>query len=451
MNGSVFIKAIIIFLLLGACSRGNTPETDDCSDQPDEVLKTQLQQQTFNYFWDGAEPVSGLARERLHLDGHYPHNDQDVVTTGGSGFGLMNLLVGVERGFIDRPSAVARLRQIVDYLDKADRFHGAWPHWLHGPSGKTVPFSPKDDGGDLVETAFLMQGLLTVAQYFRGGNLAEQQLTSDIDRLWQEVDWNFYTRGEQVLYWHWSPNFGWEMDFRIGGYNECLILYVLAAASPTYPIDPEVYHKGWARSGAISAGTDFYGLNTILNFYEHSDEPTGPLFWAHYSYLGLDPRGLVDRYADYWTLNRNHAYGHYLYALDNPRGYAGYGKKGWGLTSSYSMTGYAGHKPGTDDLGVIAPTAALSSFPYTPLESMHYLRYLYCEADSLVGKYGPYDAYSHTAKWNPPHYLAIDQGPIAVMVENHRSGLLWNLFMSHPDVQRGLVRLGFSSPHLSNQ
>lgn len=445
------LRFILLFLLMASCWGNKIPPVDDCSETSDEALLTQLQRQTFNYFWDGAEPVSLLARERLHLDGYYPHNDQDVITSGGSGFGLMNLLVGIERGFIGRDVALMRFRHIVDYLEKADRFHGAWPHWMHGPTGKTVPFSAKDDGGDLVETAFLMQGLLTVAQYFRNGNEAERALADDIDRLWREVNWNFYTRGEDVLYWHWSPNFGWEMNFTIGGYNECLILYVLAASSPTYPIAPLVYHQGWARSGAISNGTQFYGLDTVLDFYEHSDDPTGPLFWAHYSYLGLDPRGLADRYADYWTLNRNHAYGHYLYALENPKGYVGYGKKGWGLTSSYSMTGYSGHKPGIDDLGVIAPTAALSSFPYTPLESMVYLRYLYCEADSLTGIYGPYDAYSHTARWNPPHYLAIDQGPIAVMIENHRSGLLWNLFMSHPDVQKGLIRLGFESPHLSKQ
>jgi len=134
---------------------------------------------------------------------------------------------------------------------------------------------------------------------------------------------------------------------------------------------------------------------------------------------------------------------HYKYALDNPKKFEGYGAKQWGLTSSYSINGYAGHHPDGEDLGVISPTAALSSFPYTPTESMQFARYLYEEADSLVGKYGPYDAYSVSSKWYLPHYLAIDQGPIPVMIENYRTGLLWNLFMKNKEVQNGLTTLGF--------
>jgi hypothetical protein len=307
------------------------------------------------------------------------------------------------------------------------------------------PFGTKDNGGDLVETAFMIEGLLTVAEFFRDGNEPEKQLVKDISKLWQEVEWDWYTKGgENVLYWHWSPNYGWEMNFPVGGYNECLIMYVLAASSPTHPIRPEVYHDGWALKGAIARDTVYYGLRTILNFYQFSNDPTGPLFWAHYSYLGLNPKGLKDKYADYWQLNQNQALIHYRYALENPKGYAGYGEKQWGLTSSYSLNGYAGHHPGEEDLGVISPTAALSSFPYTPVESMRFLRYLYNEADSLIGEYGPYDAYSNTHKWYVPRYLAIDQGPIPVMIENYRSGMLWKLFMKNEDVQRGLKRLGFT-------
>lgn len=411
----------------------------------EEQLLDTVQYQTFQYFWDGAEPISGMARERIHTDNIYPQTDQNVVTLGGSGFGVMAILVGIERGFITRKQAFHRYRQIVDYLGKADRFHGAWPHWLDGPSGKVTPFGQKDNGGDLVETAFMIQGLLTVAEYFKGGNEAEQQLVNDIQNLWKGVEWDWYTQGKDVLYWHWSPNYGWEMNFAVGGYNECLIMYVLAASSPTHPIRPEVYQKGWALNGAIAKDTTYYGLRTILNFYEHDDDPTGPLFWAHYSYLGLDPKGLADQYADYWKLNTNQAMIHYKYALDNPKGYAGYGQKQWGFTSSYSMKGYAGHRPGSSDLGVISPTAALSSFPYTPKESMQFLKYLYTEADSLVGVYGPYDAYSQSKHWYLPRYLAIDQGPIPVMIENYRTGLLWNLFMKNKDVKKGLLQLGFSS------
>jgi len=291
----------------------------------------------------------------------------------------------------------------------------------------------------------MIQWLLTVAGYFKGGNEAEQQLGADINKLWEEVEWDWYTKGgEEVLYWHWSPNFGWDMNFPVGGYNECLIMYVLAASSPTHPIKPSVYDQGWARGGAIGNATIYYGLSTVLDHYEHDDDPVGPLFWAHYSYLGLNPKGLSDKYADYWTLNQNHAMIHYKYALDNPKGFEGYGEEQWGLTSSYSMRGYAGHHPGDKDLGVISPTAALSSFPYTPKESMQFLKYLYFKADSLIGKYGPYDAYSVTHKWHTPRYLAIDQGPIPVMIENYRTGFLWDLFMRNEDIQDGLKKLGFN-------
>jgi len=289
----------------------------------------------------------------------------------------------------------------------------------------------------------MIQGLLTVSEYFKDGNQEEQALVNNIDKLWREVEWDWYTRGKDVLYWHWSPNYGWDMNFPVRGYNECLIMYVLAASSPTHPIDPKVYDKGWARNGAIKKDTILYGFRTILDHYEGNNDPVGPLFWAHYSYLGLNPHGLSDKYADYWKLNQNQALIHYNYALDNPKGYEGYGEEQWGLTSSYSMSGYAGHHPGDNDLGVISPTAALSSFPYTPKASMQHLKYLYLKADTLIGKYGPYDAYSVTNKWYTLRYLAIDQGPIPVMIENYRSGLLWNLFMKNKDIQNGLKKLGF--------
>ena len=448
---------MIFFLFVGglleSCTGGKSLKTKPAesaeltpgmlSSRENDLLDT-VQRQTFNYFWEGAEPHSGMARERIHMDGVYPQNDQNIVTLGGSGFGLMAILVGVKRGFITREQALKRYQKIVLFLSGADRFHGAWPHWLT-PKGKVKPFSPKDDGGDLVETAFMMQGLLTVAGYFKDGNAQEQQLVKDITKLWHEVDWSWYTQGgKNVLYWHWSPDYGWAMNFPIGGYNECLILYILAASSPTHPITKAVYDQGWARSGAIAKDTVYYGLHTGLDHYQYSNDPVGPLFWAHYSYLGLDPQGLKDNYADYWIVTRNHALINYRYALDNPHHYKGYGPDQWGLTSSYSINGYAGHHPGKADLGVISPTAALSSFPYTPRESMQLLNYLYQDADSLVGKYGPYDAYSQTAGWYTPRYLAIDQGPIPVMIENFRSGMLWKLFMANPDVQKGLKKLGFT-------
>ncbi|WP_437369883.1 glucoamylase family protein [Maribacter litoralis] len=445
----LFLISMTIAALLVGCngqsSKSKLREQSQNVEQikiTDEQLLDSVQKQTFNYFWEGAEPTSGLARERIHLDDIYPTHHKDIITIGGSGFGVMAILVGIERGFITREMGLERLEKAVDFLDNSDRFHGAWPHWLT-PDGKMTPFSKKDNGGDLVETAFLIEGLLTVKEYFKDGNQREQELAQHIQQLWEEVEWDWYTKGENVLYWHWSPEYEWDMNFPVGGYNEALIMYILAAASPTHPISKEVYDQGWARDGAITKDTTFYGLPTVLDHYESDASPVGPMFWAHYSFTGLNPKGLKDQYADYWELNKNHTMIQYKYAVDNPKNFKGYGEDLWGLTSSYSMKGYAGHRPDRD-ISVISPTAALSSMPYAPKESMAFLRNLYTNHDTLVGKYGPYDAFSLEENWVLPRYLAIDQGPIPVMIENHRSGLFWMLFMTNKDVVKGLDKLGFS-------
>ena len=447
-----FSLLLVITIFFAACavkgSKRPAEETQvvtmDLIALSDDSLLTLIQKQTFDYFREGAEPNSGMSPERIHLDGEYPQNDKHIVTSGGSGFGIMALLVGIERGFITREEGVQQISKMTDFLGTADRFHGAWPHWMDGRTGKTKPFSKKDDGGDLVETAFLAAGLITAREYFKEGSESEQHLANRMDSLWRGIEFDFYTHGRNVLYWHWSPNYGWEMDFPVGGYNECLIMYVLGASSPTHPIKKAVYNEGWARKGVIKSDQIYYDLELVLDHYETNDDPVGPLFWAHYSYLGLDPRGLTDQYGDYWKLNQNHALVHYRYCVENPEGYKGYGPDCWGLTSSYSMRGYAGHRPGRD-LGVISPTAALSSFPYTPKESMAFLRFLYdASRDSLIGKFGPYDAFSFEYNWKEDRYLAIDQGPIPVMIENHRTGMIWNLFMQAPEIQYGLSKLGFT-------
>jgi len=413
----------------------------------DDSLLTLVQYRTFEYFWDGAEPNSGMARERFHVDGIYPENDMNVVTSGGSGFGLMAILAGIERGFITRGEASARYSKIIDFLKKADRFHGAWPHWIYGETGKVKPFSQKDDGADIVETAYLMQGLLAVREYFINGSEKEKVLASEIDKLWREVEWSWFTKGgENVLFWHWSPNYGWDMNFAVRGYNECLILYILAASSPTFPIQASVYHEGWARSGAINTLSGKYGY--ILNLrHNGAEEYGGPLFWAHYSYLGLDPRYLKDKYADYWQENKNQTLINWKWCSLNPGKFAGYSDSCWGLTASYSINGYAAHAPGeVNDLGVIAPSAALSSFPYTPEQSMNAMKHFYyILGNKIWGEFGFFDAFSEQNNWFPQRYLAIDQGPVVVMIENFRTGLLWNLFMSSPEIQNGLKILGFTS------
>lgn len=410
----------------------------------DEAMLDYIQRVHFNYMWDGAEPTSGLARERIHLDGQYPEHDQDVVTTGGSGFGIAGLVVAMERGFITRDQGVERLTRIVDFLERSDRFHGVWSHWINGPTGKVKPFGQKDNGGDLVESCFLMQGLLCVRQYLNGSNEKEKNLIDRINALWHGMEFDWYTRGGQdVLYWHWSPEYEWEMNFPLEGYNECLIVYVLAAASPTHTVPASCYHKGWARSGGIKSDAAPYGYPLELK-HNGAEQTGGPLFWAHYSWIGLNPKGLKDQYADYWNVVRNHAMSNYKYCVENPKHYSGYGPDCWGLTASYSTEGYSAHCPG-NDLGVITPTAALSSFPYTPEQSMAALKGFYGRGESIWGKYGFYDAFSPASGWTLPRYLAIDQCTIAPMIENYRTGLLWRLFMSCPEVQQGLAKLGMTS------
>lgn len=422
--------------------KSDTEEARPESFASDNEFLDYIQKVHLNYMWEGAEKISGLAPERIHLDGVYPENDQDVVTIGGSGFGVAGLLVGIERGFIPREAGVERLTKIVDYLTHADRFHGVWPHWLNGPSGKVKPFGTKDNGGDLVESCFMMQSLLCVRQYFRDGNEQEKALADKIDRLWKEMEFSWYQNGKDVIYWHWSPDYNWEMNFPLEGYNEALIVYILAASSPTYPVPASAYHNGWARGGNIKSESAPYGLPLELK-HNGAEAQGGPLFWAQYSHIGLDPRNLSDRYANYWNVVRNHALTNYKYCVKNPKQFKGYGENCWGLTASYSTKGYAAHCPGQNDCGVITPTAALSSFPYTPEESMRALKYFYSKGNKIWGKYGFYDAFSETDNWTLSRYLAIDQCTIAPMIENYRSGLLWKLFMSCPEIQQGLQNLGF--------
>jgi len=440
---------IICFSILSSCVSPRNLKKDTVNfSEEDKKIFTEVQRTTFEYFWDGAEPNSGLARERFHVDNVYPENDKMIISSGGSGFGLMAILTGIERGFITRQQGLERLEKIVRFLETADRFHGAWPHWWNGETGKVKPFSTRDNGGDLVETSFMIQGLLCVRQYFKNGTKREMAVAARIDKLWKEVEFDWYRNGKNVLYWHWSPTYSWEMNFAVTGYNECLIMYLLASSSPTHGVPAEVYHQGWAKGGKISDTIAPYGHTLTLS---HNGAPKygGPLFWSHYSFLGLDPRGLKDRYADYWVHNINHALINYDWCLENPKKYKGYGPDNWGLTASYSVNFYAAHAPGAEDHGVISPTAALSSMPYTPEYSMRAMRHWYKNRkDTLFGPYGFYDAFSDQFKWYPKKYLAIDQGPIVVMMENYRTGLLWNLFMSCPEIQNGLKKLGFESPHI---
>lgn len=401
----------------------------------DNELLDVVQKQTFKYFWDFAHPVSGMARERSNTTFGYGN---EVVTTGGTGFGVMSIIVATERKWIERDTAAKQILKIINFLLKANSYHGAFPHWMNGTTGKTIPFSRKDDGADLVETSFLFEGLLCAKQYFNANNEAENEVRNKIGWLWNDVEWNWFTKGEDVLYWHWSPNNGWAMNFPVHGFNECLIMYVLAASAEKYAINPSVYHKGWASGSFFKNGKTFYGYQLPLGF-----DYGGPLFFSHYSFLGLKPKGLKDQYADYWIQNCHHTLINHAYCVANPKKFKGYGEDCWGLTASDTYNGYDAHSP-TNDHGTISPTAALSAFPYTPNFSMKALKHFYYDLGNKIwGEYGFTDAFNETKNWYATSYLAIDQGPIICMIENYRTGLLWNLFMSCPEVQKGLKKLGF--------
>lgn len=409
----------------------------------DEALFDTVQRRTLKYFWDFAHPVSGLIREGTK-------HDSKIVTTGGSGFGIMALLVAAERGFKTKAEVLHRLQTMIAFLkNTAQHFHGVYPHWLDGSTGEVIPFSSNDNGADLVETAFLVQGLLCARQYFDGMTAEEVQLRDDINTIVNRVQWNWFQKeNDNVLYWHWSPTVSWAMNLKIQGWNECLLTYVLAAGSENYSIAKSVYDNGWAQNGGIRNGTIYYGYTLPLG-----PNLGGPLFFAHYSFLGLKPYELSDAYADYWTQNRHHTLINYNYCKANPKDYYGYSDSVWGLTASNIRGGYAASSP-SNDLGYIAPTAAISSMPYTPEESLAALHfYYYVLGDKLFKEYGFVDAFTldvmkNDGPWFDDAFLAIDQGPIIVMIENYRSGLLWNLFMSAPEVKNGLSKLGFNAPGL---
>lgn len=397
----------------------------------DEELMDMVQEANFRYFWDFAHPSCGLARER--------DSSGDLVTIGGSGFGIMAILVGIENDYISREQGLQRLLKIVSFLQFADKFHGVFPHWMDGRNGDVIQFGQYDNGGDLVETAFLMEGLLTARSFFDGSSPDEQALRKIITKLWEAVEWDFYSKNNSgVLYWHWSPQHEWRINHAIRGYNEALIVYLLAISSPTHAVPATYWKSGWA-GGNYKNGLSYYGYKLPVG-----PAYGGPLFFAHYSYLGFDPRGIKDQYCNYFVQNQQHTLINRAYCVSNPLKHKSYSADCWGITASDDPNGYVAHEPVSRDNGTITPTAALSSMPYTPEYSMDALRYFYfVEGEKLWGTYGFYDAFNPSKNWYADSYLAIDQGPIVGMIQNHRTGLLWRHFMLNNEINDGLEKIGF--------
>jgi len=416
----------------------------------DAELLDMVEAACFRYYWDAGHPVAGLAPEILP-------GDENLLALGGNGFGVMALIVATERKFVTRDQATERLLKIVHFLSRAERFHGAWPHFLNGDNGRVIPYFGKyDDGGDLVETAFMIQGLLAARQYFDRDVPAERELRETITRLWRGVEWDWYrkTPDSDVLYWHWSPDHGFYISHPLIGWNETMIVYLLAIASPTHPVPASLYHTGWAGASPrnilyrhgwsrTTQGDHYTNGNTYYGIKLDVGEGSGAdLFFTHFSFMGFDPRGIRDRYTNYFENNRAIARIAHAYCVANPLHFVGYGADCWGLSAGVNSGG--GRALPRDDNGTINIMASLSSMPYTPDESLAALKHFYRDLGAKVwGIYGFYDGFNQTQNWFEPVYMALNQAPITVMIENHRTGLVWKNFMASPKIKPALDAIGF--------
>jgi len=409
----------------------STTATASTHPMTDDELLTMVQEASFQYYWDGAEPNSGLARESIP-------GDPDLIAVGGSGFGIMALVVGADRGFAPRDLIVDRLLRITNYLAHADRFHGAWPHFLSGRTGHIVPaFGIYDDGADLIETSFMMQGLLTARGYFTRDTQKERRLRDEITALWRGVEWDWFNATPQhdAIYWHWSPDFAFHKANRVGGWNETLMPYLLGIASPTHPLPPSLYYSGWCSEGnparKFGVHSESYGIPLEV---ADPHGATGPLFFTHYSFMGYDPRSVRDKYTDYFINNRNMSLIQQKYAIENPHHFVGYGADDWGMSAVSGPLAYHANDSLEDD-GTLAPTAAMGAYAYVPDASLLALKHFYRDLGAqLWDVYGFRNAFNQTDDWYSPAELALNQAPQTVMIENGRTGLIWKSFMSNPEM-----------------
>lgn len=436
MSASYRVTARTSSLLESPPSAEATASTHPMTD--DELL-TMVQEASFRYYWEAAEPHSGMTRESE------PGSD-DIIALGASGFGVMAIVTGTQRGFITHQQAIDRLLRITGFLSTADRFHGAWPHFLSGSTGHVLPvFGMYDNGADLVETSFLMEGLLTARQYFKNDGPSGKELYDRITKLWEGVDWSWFraTPKRDALYWHWSPDYTFYIANRLTGWNEVMITYLEAIASPTHSIPASDYYSGWVGEGVgnkYANGATYYGIKHAVG-----EGTGGPLFFTDYSYMGFDPHNLHDRYADYYENNRAQALINQQYCIQNPHHWEGYGTDAWGLTAVDGPDGYVPYEPTFDlDDGTIAPTGAISAFPYTPKESMAALKHFYRDLGAQVwGIYGFRDSFNLQQNWYSGITMGLNQAPMAVMIENYRTGLIWKNFMANPEIQPMLEQIGF--------
>ena len=340
-----------------------------------------------------------------------------------------------------------RLLQITAFLAAADHYRGAWPHFLSGTTGRCMPvFGIYDNGADLVETSFLMEGLLTARQYFKTDGAPGAELYRRITALWEGVDWNWFraTPEHDALYWHWSPDYTFYIANRLTGWNEVMITYLEAIASPTHGIPASDFYSGFAGETVRTPYANhqtFYGINLDVG----GPGTGGPLFFTEYSFMGFDPRGRHDKYTNYFVNNRNQALINQAYCVHNPNRWKGDGADTWGLTAVDGPEGYVPYEPTQSlDDGTIAPTGAISAIAYTPEQSMAALRHFYRDLGAQVWSiYGFRDSFNLQRNWYSGITMGLNQAPMAVMIENYRTGLIWRNFMANPEIDPMLQGIGF--------
>jgi hypothetical protein len=399
----------------------------------DEAFLDLVQRTAFDYFWYETNPANGLIKDRS--------SDPSLSSIAAVGFGLSALTVGIDRGWISREAGRARVLTTLTFLwnsphgpePDATGYKGFYYHFLDMQTGR------RDGDSELstIDTALLLGGVLHVQQYFDQADATEDQIRALADAIYRRVEWPWMqVRAPKVCH-GWTPERGFLL-YDWGGYNEAMILYLLALGSPTFPIHPEA----WA------AWTSSYAWET---HYGHAFVVFPPLFGHQYSHVWVDFRDIQDPYMrdkglDYFENSRRATLANRAYAIANPHGWADYGENVWGLTASDIPSSYRarGAPPGESDDGTITPTAVGGSLVFTPRESLAALRYMYTTYRTrLWGPYGFKDAFNPSIKWFASDYLGIDQGPFVLMLENYRTGRIWNVLMPHAAIQRGLKRAGF--------
>ena len=393
----------------------------------------------FDYFWEQANPANGLVKDRS--------TDGSAASIAAVGFGLSAITVGIDRGWITRAEGAGRVEATLDFFATCPQgeaasdvcgYRGFFYHFLDLRTGTRAGTNELST----IDTALLLGGVLQAAEYFDGGGAEEARIRELADTIWRRVEWDWATPRSPRVALGWRPEEGF-LPFDWRGYNEAMILYVLGLGSPTHPL-PDGAWDAWTATYPSDWQTH-YGL-TFLTF--------PPLFGHQYSHVWIDFRDIQDDYmrskdSDYFENSRKATLAQRAYAIDNPRGWPNYGPNEWGLTASddpppaplYIARGAA---PVQNDNGTITPTAAGGSYAFTPAESREALRTFYARyRPTLWGPYGLRDAYNVALNWTATDYLGIDQGPIVLMIENERTGVVWDAFTRHPDVQRGLDRAGF--------